>query len=88
MCDVELQIDSIAVVQSILGDTIGSASGWSLVAAIRRFMLSFKRIRVYHIYREGNVCVDAYIKNNLSKNTGIVWRRKKKKCKSKKGGKD
>lgn len=58
--DVEIHIGS--EVKSILGDKVGSASGWSSPlfqdVEICRTMQAFCRVWIHYIFREGNLCAD------------------------------
>jgi len=56
---VEVNVDSLVVVNCINGNGHGSPSGRSLVFEIQRLINLDWKIVVKHSYREGNQCADA-----------------------------
>ncbi|PNX62306.1 ribonuclease H, partial [Trifolium pratense] len=58
LMNVELQIDSLAVVKNLEGKSIGSNGGRSLIRRIQCLLQGWN-VRVRHIYREANKVADA-----------------------------
>ncbi|MCI42746.1 ribonuclease H protein [Trifolium medium] len=58
---VELNIDSIAVVNAIKNGRSSSSIGNSLVKQIWRLLELDWEIKIVHAYRESNKCVDALL---------------------------
>lgn len=55
---VELQVDSMVVVNILQGRESATAAGRCLIEKIRQIMQRFTNIRVRHVYREANICAD------------------------------
>ncbi|PNX97917.1 ribonuclease H [Trifolium pratense] len=64
--NVELSIDSKAVVHVITAGKATSADGYAIVRKIRRLLLMDWNVKVLHEYREANKCADALA------NTGCI----------------
>ncbi|MCH98228.1 ribonuclease H protein [Trifolium medium] len=56
---VELNVDSVAVVQVIREGRTHNAMGYSLVKKIQRIMSLASEVKISHSYRETNKCADA-----------------------------
>jgi ribonuclease HI len=54
----EVQMDSSIVVTSIQHGKIGSTKGWSIIRKIKHLLNSTWSVRITHVYREANRCVD------------------------------
>ncbi|PNX83505.1 ribonuclease H, partial [Trifolium pratense] len=70
---VELDVDSVAVVQAIKSSATTSVNGISLIRSICRLLDQVWEVKVAHSYREANSCADALANIGYSFHLNIVY---------------
>lgn len=58
---VESHLDTEVMARSIIGQALGSLSGWSIVKQIRNLSSQNSEERVNYVYREANQCTDTLL---------------------------
>ncbi|GAU46467.1 hypothetical protein TSUD_402340 [Trifolium subterraneum] len=70
---VELEIDSAIVVDAVNSGETNSAMGIALIRSIRRIIALNWNVKVYHSYRESNLCADAFANLGCALDENIVF---------------